>query len=100
MLLTRSMVTSYNLWTKQDLSTFLPSYFDVSMKNLVFKSRPKKGEHSKKNFDSSRKVSREGHRKTYSKCGVVGHTKTTCSKQVVFLFPRDEWFLADVITLI
>ncbi|KAJ8452129.1 hypothetical protein Cgig2_016710 [Carnegiea gigantea] len=48
----------------------------------IYQRRPEKGEHSKKHFDSSGKVSRKGHKKTCSKSGVVGHTKTTCNKQV------------------
>ncbi|KAJ8448936.1 hypothetical protein Cgig2_030792 [Carnegiea gigantea] len=56
------------------------------MKPRVFKAmvdqrRPEEGEHSKKHFDSSGKVSRKGHKKNCSKCGVVGCTKTTCNKQ-------------------
>jgi len=59
------------------------------MKNLAFKRRPEESEHSKKHFDSSGKVLRKGHKKTCSKCGVVGHTKTTCNKQVLILFLED-----------
>jgi len=48
-----------------------------------------------KKFESSEKVLRKGHKKTCAKCGVVGHTKTTCNRQVAFLFSgRDgSWWL-------
>ena len=75
-------INGRNLWIKQDLPTFLLPHFDVLLKILAFKRRPEECEHSKKHFDSSSKVSRKGHKKTCSKCGVVGHTKTTCNKQV------------------
>ena len=88
-------INGHKLWVKKDLPTFRPPHFDVSMKNLAFKRRPEEGEH-KKHFDSSGKVSRKGHKKTCSKCGAVGHTKTTCNKQVLILFLRGRggsWWL-------
>ena len=93
-------INGHNLWVKQDLPTFLPPHFDFSMKNLAFNRGPKEGGHRKKHFDSSGKFSRKGHKKTCSKCGVVGHSKTTCNKQVLILFLGGEgWFLVVAISL-
>jgi len=57
------------------LPAFLPPNFDVSIKNLVFKRTSEQGDHSNKKIGSSEKLSRKGHKKTCSKCGVIGHTE-------------------------
>ena len=77
-----NLVNGRNQWVKQDLPAFLPPQFDVSLKNLAFKRRPDEGDNSNKKVRSSEKLSRKGHLKTCSMCGVPGHTKRTCNKQV------------------
>ena len=75
-------VNGRNQWVKQDVPTFLPPQFDVSLKNLAFKRRSEEGENSNKKVQTSERMSRKGHHKTCSRCGVSGHTKRTCSQQV------------------
>ena len=41
-------INGRNQWVKQDLPTFLPPEFDVSLKNLVFKRKPAEGDNSNK----------------------------------------------------
>jgi len=66
---------SSQLMGETRFACFLPPYFDVSMKNLVVKRTLEEGEHSKKNFESSEKVSSKGHKKTCSKYRVVDTPK-------------------------
>jgi len=75
-------VNGPNQWVKQDIPTFIPPEFDVSLKNLAFKRRPEEGDSSNKKVQSSEKLSRKGHCKTCLRCGVSGHTKRTCVQQV------------------
>jgi len=75
-------VNGRNQWAKQDLPTLVPPEFDVSLKNLAFKRRPEEGDSSSKKVQGSEKLSRKGHRKTCSRCGVSGHTKRSCVQQV------------------
>ena len=75
-------INGHNQRVKLDLPTFLPPEFDVSLKNLAFKRRPKEGVNSNKKVKTSEKLSRKGHHKTCSRCGVSGHTKRTCIQQV------------------